>query len=212
MRLAVTPATIVAIPPPNQRVKPSTCTSSQNPRMPSIPSPLPALAAVRRIRCPTHASARFFLHPASSTRRFPCRLSPHHFRHWLPSGVSGVQLMPVLDFFFTLLPAPEDFLAVELAVEVHQPLLEALEYTADLLQLAQEIVDPPRHLVDAGAQPQLLGRLAPFGPRLRRHQLVLVHQIAPFGMQRHQIGDDALHERQSTIGFAESKVFAGHRN
>src|SRR6266487_3249730 len=100
--------------------------------------------------------------------------------------------MPVLDFLFALLPAPEYFLAVELAVEVHQPLLEAFEYTPDLLQLAQEIVDPPRDLVDAGAQPHLLGR------------------VAPFGMQRHQIGDDALHERQRAIGFSEGEILAGH--
>src|SRR5881394_1384323 len=118
--------------------------------------------------------------------------------------------MPVLDFFFALLPAPEYFLAVELAVEVHQPLLEAFEYTPDLLELAQVIVDPPRHLVDAGAQPHLLGRLAPFGPRLRRHQLVLAHQVAPLRMQRHQIGDDALHERQRAIGFGEGEIFPGH--
>src|SRR6266487_32109 len=61
--------------------------------------------------------------------------------------------MPVLDFLFALLPAPEYFLAVELAVEVHQPLLEAFEYTPDLLELAQEIVDPPRDLVDAARSP-----------------------------------------------------------
>src|SRR2546430_11833930 len=31
--LAEMPATIVAIPPPNQRVKPRTCTNNQNPRI-----------------------------------------------------------------------------------------------------------------------------------------------------------------------------------
>src|SRR2546430_17385817 len=118
--------------------------------------------------------------------------------------------MPVLDFLFALLPAPEYFLASELAVEVHQSLLESFEHAADLLELAEIVVDPARHLVDAAAQPHLLGRLAPFRPRLRGDQLVLVHQVAPFGMQRHQISDDALHERQSAICFGESEVFASH--
>src|SRR2546423_10538378 len=160
MRFAVTPATIVAIPPPNHRVKPSTCTSSQNPLIP--------------------------------------RLRP--FWYGPPSVVSPVELMPVLDLFFSLLPAPEYFFAVELAVEVHQSLLESFEHAADLLELAEVVVDPARHLVDAAAQPHLLGRLAPFRPRLLRHQFVLAHQVAPFGMQRHQIGDDALHERKRAIG------------
>src|SRR5256885_14409460 len=118
--------------------------------------------------------------------------------------------MPVLDFLFALLPAPEYFLAIELAVKIHQSLLESFEHAADLLELAEVVVDPARHLVDAAAQPHLLCRLAPFRPRLRGHQLVLVHQVAPFGMQRHQIGDDALHERQRAIGFGEGKIFAGH--
>src|SRR2546422_5601745 len=43
--LAETPATMVAMPPPSQRVKPRTCTRSQNPRTAasSFPSPLRAL-------------------------------------------------------------------------------------------------------------------------------------------------------------------------
>src|SRR5437870_12557651 len=111
---------------------------------------------------------------------------------------------------FSLFPAPEYLFAVELAVEIHQPLLEPLEQASDLLELAEIVVDPPRHLVDAGAQPHLLGRLAPFRSRLRRHQLVLLHQVAPLGMEGHEIGDDALHERQSTIRFGESKILARH--
>src|SRR5437016_13433617 len=112
---------------------------------------------------------------------------------------------------FSLFPAPEYLFAVELAVEIHQALLEPLEQASDLLELAEIVVDPPRHLVDAGAQPHLLGRLAPFRSRLRRHQLVLPHQIAPLGMEGHEIGDDALHGRTATIHLGVTILIAMDR-
>ena len=43
--------------------------------------------------------------------------------------------MPVLDALLARLPAPEDVAPVELAVEVHQSLVEPLEYAPDLLEL-----------------------------------------------------------------------------
>src|SRR2546427_9505551 len=65
--LAEMPATIVAMPPPNHRVKPRTCTSSQNPRIEG-PS-----------RC-----------------RFCDLLTVHDFRNRLPAGISGFEFMPML--------------------------------------------------------------------------------------------------------------------
>src|SRR5205814_8502974 len=132
-------------------------------------------------------------------------------RYRLPSGVSRLQLMPVLDPVLAHFPAPEDLLAVELAVEVNQPLLESLEDAADLLQLEQVVVDLVRDGVDLAAQLDLLGRLAPVGLRLRRDQLVARHEVAPLRVQRHDVGDDALHERKLTIGISETEILAGHK-
>src|ERR1700704_1529168 len=114
--------------------------------------------------------------------------------------------MPELDPFLALLPAPEYFLPVQLAVEVDESRLEPLEHAPDLLELEQEIVDLPRHVVDAAAQRELLGRLAPLGPGLRGDELILRHEIAPVRMEGDQVGDDALHQRKSTVGFGERKV------
>src|SRR5882724_1350931 len=99
---ADTPATIVAIPPPNQRVKPKTCTKSQNPR---------------------NAASSFLA----------CLGTRYHFGNRLPSRVSCLEFVPVLDLFFALLPAPEYFFPVQLAVEVHESRLESLEHAADLV-------------------------------------------------------------------------------
>src|SRR5437867_3010702 len=118
--------------------------------------------------------------------------------------------MPELDPFLTLLPAPEYFLPVQLAVEVHQSRLESLEYAADLVELEQEIVDLARDVVDAAAQRELLGRLAPLGSGLRGGELVLRHQIAPVRMERDQVGDDTLDEGERTVRFGKSEVFARH--
>src|SRR6266702_3498331 len=87
--LAEMPATMVAIPPPSHRVKPRTCTSSQNPRIEG-----------------------------------PCDLlTVHDFRNRLPAGISGFELMPMLDPVFPGLPAPEDISPLELAVEIDQSLM-----------------------------------------------------------------------------------------
>src|SRR5437016_13625989 len=102
--LAEMPATIVAIPPPNQRVKPRTCTSSQNPRIEG-PS-----------RC-----------------RFCDLLTVHHFRNRLPAAISGFELMPMLDPVFPGLPAPEDISPLKLAVEIDQYPIVHLDHSADLL-------------------------------------------------------------------------------
>src|SRR2546426_12282659 len=113
--LAEMPATIVAIPPPNQRVKPRTCTSSQNPRIEG-PS-----------RC-----------------RFCDLRTVHHFRNRLPAAISGFELMPMLDPVFPGLPAPEDISPLELAVEIDQSLIEPLEHAADLRELGEIAIDLAR--------------------------------------------------------------------
>src|SRR5436309_14872862 len=102
--------------------------------------------------------------------------------------------MPVVYPVLSPFPAPEDFLAIELAVEVHQPLLEPLEHAADLAELNQVIIDLTRDRLDLGAQRHLLGRLAPPGFRLRRYDLVTAHQVAPLGMQGDGVGHDALRD------------------
>ncbi len=100
--------------------------------------------------------------------------------------------MPVVYPVLALLPAPEYFFPVQFAVEVHESRLESLEYAADLIELEQEIIDLARDIVDAAAQRELFGRLAPLGPRLRGHELVLRHQIAPLGMEGDQVGDERI--------------------
>ena len=60
----------------------------------------------------------------------------------------------MLDAFLAQLPAPEDVPAVELAVEIHQPLLHPFEHAADLLQLDDEVVDLARYFVERGESSQ----------------------------------------------------------
>src|SRR5882762_8685300 len=120
--------------------------------------------------------------------------------------------MQELDPLFALFPAPEHLLPVELAVEVYQSRLEPLEHAADLIELEQEIIDLARDVVDAAAQGELVGRLAPLGAGLSRNQLILSHEIAPLRMEGDQVGDDPLHERERTVCFGKSEIFARHRN
>src|SRR6185369_6718395 len=125
---ADTPATIVAMPPPSQRVKPRTCTRSQNPRI---------------------TGSGF----QDTEHSFSVRLlTAHYFRYRLASGVSGLKLVPVLDFLFILFPAPEYFFPIELAVKVDQSRLEPLEHAADLVELEQEVIDLAGDVIDAAAQ------------------------------------------------------------
>ena len=125
-------------------------------------------------------------------------------------SVSRLELVPVFDLLFALLPAPEYFFPVQLPIEVDEPRLEPLEHAADPLELEQEIVDLARDVLDTTAQRELLGRLAPFGPGLRGDELVLRDQIAPVRMERDEIGYDPLYKRQGTVRFSEREVFARH--
>src|SRR6266568_1703772 len=187
--LADTPATMVAMPPPSQRVKPRTCTSIQKPRIAGL-----------QVWDTEPAAFAFSV----------CLLTVHYFGYRLASRVSRFQIVPELNPLFPLFPTPKDLLTVELTVEVHQSRLESLEHAADLLELEQELVDLARDVVDAAAQRELVGRFAPFGSSLRRHELVLRHEITPGRVERDQIGDDALDQGESTVGFCKSKVFARH--
>src|SRR2546428_4286496 len=119
--------------------------------------------------------------------------------------------MPLVYPFLALFPAPEYLFPIQLAVEVDQSRLEPLDHAPDLLELEQELVDLARDVVDAAAQRGLVGRFAPFGSSLRRHELVLRHEITPGRVERDQVGDDALDERESTIGFGEGEVLSGTR-
>jgi len=116
----------------------------------------------------------------------------------------------MLDALFAHLPAPKHLFAVQLAVKVDQSRVEPLEHAADLIELEQEIIDLARDVLDAAAQSELVGRLAPFGAGLSGHEFILGHEIAPLRMERDQIGDDPLYEREGTICFGEAKVFARH--
>src|SRR5207249_11569998 len=118
--------------------------------------------------------------------------------------------MPMVYPFLALLPAPEYLFPIQLSVEVDESRLEPLEHAPDLLELEHVLVDLARDVVDAAAQRELVRRFAPFGSSLRRHELVLRHEITPARVERDQIGDDALDERASTIGFGEGEVLSGH--
>ena len=62
----------------------------------------------------------------------------------------------------------------------------------------------------AAAQVELLFRLAPVGPRLSGSELVLVDQVAPLGMERGNVGNHSLDERQRLVGFGEGEILARH--
>src|SRR5437016_4931391 len=113
------------------------------------------------------------------------------------------------DAVFAVLPAPEYFAPVELAVEIDQSFVEAFEDAADFLELLQIISDFARDVVDTSAEVELFGRFAPFGLGLSGDEFVLADEIAPLGMQRGDIRDDAADERESLVGFGDSEE-AGH--
>src|SRR5437870_154336 len=118
--------------------------------------------------------------------------------------------MPVVYSVFSLLPAPEDFPAVQLAVEIDEAVLEPLEHAPDLLQLEQIVLDLVRDRLDCAAQVELLLRLAPVRPRLGGGELVLVDQVAPFGMESGDVCNHSLNERQRTVGFGEREILTEH--
>src|SRR5258708_19272787 len=138
------------------------------------------------------------------------RSAAHHRRYAVPPREPRIDFVPVLDRLFARLPAPEHVAAVERAVEIHQPLWKPLEQAADFLELLDVAGDHLRGVLDLRAQCQLLVRLAPLGPSLRRHQLVLVDEVPPDGLIGRQVGDDAFDERQSPVGFGEGEVLADH--
>src|SRR5437879_13523500 len=143
---------------------------------------------------------------------YPSTLIPNNFRHWLPPGISRLQIMPMIYPVFSLLPAPEDLSSIQLAVEIDQPLLEPLEHAADLLQLEQVVLDLARDGLDCAAQVELLLQLAPVGPRLSGGELVLVDQVAPFGVEGRDVGHDPLHEGKRTVSVGEGKILTGHED
>src|SRR3989442_13750522 len=118
--------------------------------------------------------------------------------------------MPVADPLFALLPAPEHVAPIELAVEIDQPFFEALEHAADLDELEHVLADLPRHLLDLGPQAHLLRRLAPLGIRLRGDELVARDEIAPFGVQGRDVGDDLPDQGESLVGLVEGEILLGH--
>src|SRR2546427_2497339 len=137
-------------------------------------------------------------------------LAPDDFGYGLAAGVAGLKVVPVVYSVFSLLPAPEDLPSIELAVEIDEPLLEPLEYAADLLQLEQVVLDLARDGLDCAAQVELLLRLAPVGPRLRGGELVLIDEVAPFGMESGNVGNHSLNEREGAVGFGEREILTGH--
>src|SRR5712692_5392363 len=137
-------------------------------------------------------------------------LAPDDFGYGLAGGVSGLQIMPVVYPVFSLLPAPENLPSIELAVEIHQPVLESLEHAADLLQLEQVVLDLARDGLDGAPQLELLLRLAPVGPRLRGGELVLVNQVTPLRVERGDVGNHSLNEREGLVGFGQGEMLPGH--
>src|SRR6266545_8263334 len=94
-----------------------------------------------------------------TARNLSC--AAQHFGERLPARKSRLQLVPVGDAVFTRLPAPQDLAPLEAAMEIHQPLLEILEFTADFFQLPRVLVDLPRDCIDLRLEVELLFRLAP---------------------------------------------------
>src|SRR5438552_11208144 len=116
---------MVAMPPPNQRVKPMTWIKSHKARIPTLrvldASDVEVDAEMPRRRVDMRNEGRLRIalltahasHPlsVSASWRLPNRLSPHHLRNWLAAGISGLKVMPMIYPVFSLLPAPEDFSA-----------------------------------------------------------------------------------------------------
>src|SRR6266702_7020103 len=100
--LAFTPAIMVARPPPSHSVNPSTCTSSQKPRITTSRSSCEPLCVCASSLC-----------------------IAYEFGHQLPSRISRFHVVPILDLLLAHLPAPEHLPAVHLAVALPQPLLES---------------------------------------------------------------------------------------
>src|SRR6185312_13641849 len=84
--------------------------------------------------------------------------------------------------------------------------VEALELAADLLELAEEVVDLRGHRVDLVFEIELLLRLAPLGTRLRRDELL------PLRVDHHDVLHDALDQRQRAIRFGECEELPAHAN
>src|SRR5207244_9624509 len=114
--------------------------------------------------------------------------------------------MPVFDALLARLPAPEHLPPVELAVEVDESFIEALEHAADLVELEQIIVDLPSNVLDASPERELLRRFAPFGTSAGGDDFVTCDQIAPLRVKGNQIGDDAPNEGQRAVGFGEGEI------
>src|SRR5258706_14307679 len=90
-----------------------------------------------------------------------------HPRKRLPAFEARLELVPMRDPVLAQLPAPQDLALAQAAVEIDEPLVEALELAADLLELAQIAVDLPGRRVDLGLQAELLPRRAPLRTSLR---------------------------------------------
>src|SRR6266545_3803084 len=101
--------------------------------------------------------------------------------------------------------------ALEAAMEIHQPLLEILEFTADFFQLPQVLVDLPRDCIDLRLEVELLFRLAPIRAGPGGNELVAGDEILPLGMGGHDVLDDAANERQSPVGFGEREELVSPR-
>ena len=95
-------------------------------------------------------------------------------------------------------------------MEIYESLIEALELAADLLELTEEVVDLPCDGVDLRLESDLLLRFAPFRAGLCGYQLILSHKILPLGINAHDVGNDALHQRERAIGFREGEKLVRH--
>src|SRR5689334_1613177 len=109
--------------------------------------------------------------------------------------------MPMGDAVFALLPAPEYLAPVELAVKVNEAFVKAFEDAADLFQLLEIVGDFARDVIDATAQVELVGRLAPFGLGIGGDEFILGDEVAPLGMESGNVSYDSPHEGESFVGF-----------
>src|SRR2546428_6567236 len=130
-------------------------------------------------------------------------LPPHNLRYRLSARISRLKAVPMIYPVLSLLPAPEDLPSIQLAIEIDESLLEPLEHAADLLQLEQVVLDLARDGLDCAPQVELLLRLAPVAPRLRGGLLVLGDLVTQLRIERGDVGNYSLNEREGFVGFGD---------
>lgn len=138
----------------------------------------------------------------------PARFAASKFsncRNRLTPGETGFQLVPKTDLLLAQLPAKANIAAIVPADEVDEPNAEILQLATNLAQLVDVILQA----FEALRQLLLNGRLiAGIG------SFKLALSSCDIAMALHDVGDDALHERQRSVRLLEREatVISRRRN